>query len=144
MHKERRRSGTNLYPVYSSDEDEQMNYIPRNSSNEKRGRRSSSFRENTPVRSSEYRRKSLVGNKSNNSYLDYQAKGKFAGQDFDALYIPKAVITIVAGLAAGVFVATLSLPLIQHGEKPPQLIGMYSLYFTMLYNTRHVHNNPNY
>lgn len=128
MHQERRRSVENYYPVYSSDEDEKVNYVSRNAKSEKRAGRSSSFRDNTPANSLEYRRRSLVGNKSSNSYLDRQASGKsgkHAERDFDALSVPKAIITIAAGLAAGVFVAVLSVSLLQHDEKPPHLQGRY-------------------
>ena len=126
MHQDRRRSGGNYYPVYSSDEDETVNYVSRNAKSDKRAGRSSSFHDNTPRSSSTYRRKSLVGNNSSNSYLDRQAEskpGKPAGRDFDALYVPKTIITVAAGLAAGMFVAVLSVSLLQHGEKPPRLQG---------------------
>lgn len=130
MHEERRRSGANLYPIYSSDEEERISYANRSKS-DKRTRRSASFRDNTPVNSSEYRRRSLVGNKSSNSYLDRQASkelGKTGSEDFDALYIPRAVITIAAGLAAGVFIAVISVSLLQQSERPSYLHGMSYLY----------------
>ena len=126
MHEERRRSGANLYPVYSSDEEERVNYLSRSKS-DKRTRRSTSFRDNTPTSNSEYRRKSLVGNKSSNSYLDRQASNAWretGSEDFDALYIPKTIITIAAGLAAGVFIAVISVSLLQQHEKPSYLHGM--------------------
>lgn len=129
MHEERRRSQRNLHPaVYSSDEEERSNYVKRNKT-DKRPRRSSSFRENVPASSSEYRRRSLVGNKSSNAYLYRQAgseSGITAAGEFDALYIPRAVITVAAGMAAGIFIAVLSVSLLQHGEKPLQLHGMCS------------------
>jgi len=65
-----------------------------------------------------------VGNKSNNSFLYRQASKPDAGEELDALSVPRAVITIAFGLAAGVFVAMVSVLLLQHGEKPVQLQGM--------------------
>ena len=68
-----------------------------------------------------------MGNKSSNSYLDRQTSkelGKTGGEDFDALYIPRAIITIAAGLAAGVFIAVISVSLLQQSESPSYLHGM--------------------
>ena len=68
-----------------------------------------------------------MGNKSSNSYLDRQAsreREKTAGGDFDALYIPRTIITIAAGLAAGVFIAVISVSLLQQQERPSHLHGM--------------------
>ena len=127
MHEERRRSGANIYPVYSSDEEERVNYVSWGKS-DKKPRRSSSFRDNSSAGSSEYRRRSLVGNKSSNSYFDRQAsreRGKTGVEQFDALYIPRTVITIAAGLAAGIFIAVLSVSLLQQREKPSYLQGTY-------------------
>lgn len=118
-----RRSGENYYPVYSSDDEERVNYVNRNAKSDKRPGRSSSFRDNTPGSSSEYRRRSLVGNKSSKDRQADSRSGKPAGGDFDALYVPKAIIMIAAGLAAGVFLAVVSVSLLKHGEKPPHLQG---------------------
>ena len=126
MHEERRRNGANLHSVYSSDEDERINYVGRSKS-DKKTLRSTSFRDNTPAMSSDYRRQSLVGNKSNNSYLDRRASTplqKGGDKDFDALYIPRTIITIAAGLAAGVFIAVISVSLLEQRENPLNLQGM--------------------
>lgn len=124
MHEERRRSGTNFHPVYSSDEDETASYIYQNSSG-KKTRRSWSFHSKAPATGSEYRRKSLVGDKSSSSYFDCQASSeneRAAGNEFDALRIPKTIITITAGLAVGVFAAILIVSILQ-AETPPKLHG---------------------
>ena len=145
MYEERRRNGANLHSVYSSDEDERINYVGRSKS-DKKTRRSASFRDNTPAVSSDYRRQSLVGNKSNNSYLDRRASTPLhngGDKEFDALFIPRTVCIIAAGLAAGVFLAVLSVSLLeQPRDNPPNLQGTclrgvyYAIKNTFLINER--------
>ncbi|XP_065903524.1 inner nuclear membrane protein Man1-like isoform X2 [Dysidea avara] len=118
MSVERRRSGTNLYPVYSSDEDEKLNYV-NDSRSGRKARRSSSFRDNTPGGASDYRRKSLVGNKSSNGDMDPHANQGASSDDFDALFVLKTIITIGIGVAAGLFGAVLCVSVLQHCSKPP-------------------------
>jgi len=122
MSVERRRSGTNLYPVYSSDEDEKLNYV-NDSRSDRKARRSSSFRDNTPGSAFDYRRKSLVGNKSSNGDLDSHANQGANSDDFDVLFMLKTIITIGVGMAAGLFAAVVCVSVLQHYSKP-MLEGM--------------------
>jgi len=117
MSVERRRSGRNLYPVYSSDEDEQLNYVD-DSRSDRRARKSSSFIDSTPGSASTYRRKSLVGSKSSNDDLDPLANQGANSDGFDSLFILKAIITICVGVAAGLFAAVVFISLLQHFTKP--------------------------
>lgn len=117
MSSERRRSGTNLYPVYSSDEEEKLNDV-NYSRSDRKSRKISSFRDNTPGGAFEYRRKSLVGNKSSNGDLDSHANQGANSDEFDALFMLKTIITIGVGVAAGLFAAVVCVSVLQHYSKP--------------------------